>query len=71
MSNPLPYRVECQHPPSYRYETIAAFNVERVAIEYARSCHKANGARGLSYRVRKGQRVQIVMLGAFNVADPR
>lgn len=41
--NPLPYRVECQYGKTGGpFEPIAAFNVDRVAIEYARSCSRAN-----------------------------
>lgn len=49
--NPLPYRVECQNPPSRGFEPIAAFNVQEIAERYARDCYAANLARGLSYRV--------------------
>lgn len=56
---PLEWRVECKRPPNPAtwWETVAAFNSDRVALDYARDCRKANGKYGFEYRVmaRKGR----------------
>ncbi|MDR5726260.1 MAG: hypothetical protein RB191_02205 [Terriglobia bacterium] len=38
MKNPVPYRVECRWPVNSWFEVIAAFDVERVALQYAQDC---------------------------------
>jgi hypothetical protein len=52
--NALPYVVECKSSYPF-YEKIAAFNVERIAIQYASDCAIAHPT--FSYRVTKRGKV--------------
>jgi hypothetical protein len=54
MTNPLKYVVECMEHrpvPASFFEPIAAFNVYRVAEQYARDCYSTN--RHNTYRVKQ------------------
>lgn len=55
MSNPLPYRVECDVQGKTYFEVIAGFNVESAARNYAIECAKAHPAN--LYRVKHGSKV--------------
>lgn len=60
----LKYRVDCQPPGQHFYETIVAFNNDRVALGYAEDCRKSHRGGGYTadgqwrYRVmaRRGNR---------------
>lgn len=52
---PVPYRVECAVNGASFYEVIAAFNVQRVALQYATDCQLSNPQN--CYRVTERKRV--------------
>lgn len=39
---PLKYRVDCKPSGQHFFETIAAFNSDRVALAYAKDCSATN-----------------------------
>ena len=55
MSNPLPYRVECDVQGKTYFEVIAGFNVDTAARNYAVECATAHPAN--LYRVKHGLKV--------------
>ena len=47
----LKFVVECKWPHNHHFEPIAAFNVQRIAEEYAASAWAGQAYPGWSYRV--------------------
>lgn len=68
----LKYRVDCRQPGMAFYETIVAFNSDRVALQYAEKCRRNHspipGIGDWDYRVlaRRGNRwVEITQEESF------
>ena len=51
----LVYRVDCRHAGGFQWEAMAAFDVEEVALSYARRCYSANPRHDYRVHIRQGR----------------
>lgn len=71
MTNPVPYRVECDVQGKTYYEVIAGFNVESAARNYAIECAKAHPANLYRVTLRRKVLLDAIYIRGEAILDAR